>query len=227
MIFITGDVHGTKDIVKLGSPYLKNSKRKDVLLICGDAGILFDPSETESMINLYSYLPYTIAFVDGNHDNFDLINEYDVEEWNGGCIHKISDNIMHLMRGQVFEIEGKSFFTFGGGLSYDKERRTPGLDWWPQEIPDEDEFREGLRNLKRVGNKVDYVMTHDCPTSILVKMSKHSRKLQTYGVRKCEVNNMLEEIKDKIEFKRWYFGHYHADVSIDKYRCIFNEIIKI
>ena len=227
MIFITGDLHGTRDAVKLGSPYLKNLSRRDLLIICGDAGILFDPSETESMINLYSYLPYSVAFVDGNHENFDLLEEYDVEEWNGGYIHRISDNIIHLMRGQIFEIEGKTFFTFGGGLSYDKDRRTSGLDWWPQEIPDEVELKEGLRNLRKMGNKVDFVVTHDCPANLLGTMAKYSRKLQSYGIKGCEVNAMLENIKVQTDFRRWYFGHYHVDVSVDKYRCIYNEIVRI
>ena len=41
----------------------------------------------------------------------------------------ISDSICHLMRGQVFDIDGKTFFTFGGGNSIDKAWRTPGVSW--------------------------------------------------------------------------------------------------
>lgn len=73
--------------------------------------------------------------MDGNHENFDLINEYPVEEWCGGKVHIIrcdkegKPKIIHLMRGQVFEIEGKKIFTVGGAYSIDKYMRTPHRSW--------------------------------------------------------------------------------------------------
>ena len=62
---------------------------------------------------------FTTLFVDGNHENFDRLYEYPVEEWHGGKVHKIRPSVIHLMRGQIFEIEGKSIFTFGGASSHD------------------------------------------------------------------------------------------------------------
>ena len=70
-----------------------------------------------SNLKKLSSLPFTIAFVDGCHENFDLLEQYPIEEWNGGKIHRISENIVHMMRGQVFYIQGKKIFTFGGGIS--------------------------------------------------------------------------------------------------------------
>ena len=59
--------------------------------------------------------PYTILWVQGNHENYDLIGEYPLEEWHGGKVrHIIRDKVILLERGQVFEIEGKSFFAFEG-----------------------------------------------------------------------------------------------------------------
>ena len=57
--------------------------------------------------------------VDGNHENFDRFNEFPVHHWHGGKIHYIRPHVIHLMRGQVFEIGGITFFTMGGASSHD------------------------------------------------------------------------------------------------------------
>ena len=48
-----------------------------------------------------------------------MLSAYPITEWNGGKVHKIADNIIHLMRGQVFDIDGIRFFTMGGASSHD------------------------------------------------------------------------------------------------------------
>ena len=60
-------------------------------------------------------LPFTVLFVSGNHENFDLLKVLPTEEWHGGKVQFIRPHVIHLLRGQVFEIEGYTFFTMGGG----------------------------------------------------------------------------------------------------------------
>ena len=49
-----------------------------------------------------------------------MIAEYPVEEWHGGKVrHIVRDKIILLERGQIFDIEGHSYFTFGGARSHD------------------------------------------------------------------------------------------------------------
>ena len=62
---------------------------------------------------------FTTLFVDGNHENFDRLYDYPVENWHGGKVHKIRPSVIHLMRGQVFDIDDRSIFTFGGASSHD------------------------------------------------------------------------------------------------------------
>ena len=81
----------------------------------------------EANLKPYTELPFSVLFVDGNHENFDLLNSYPVEIWKGGKVHRVKPNITHLMRGQVFEIEGKTIFTFGGATSIDRDFRTEGM----------------------------------------------------------------------------------------------------
>ena len=51
--------------------------------------------------------------------NFDRLYQYPVEDWHSGKVHKIRESVLHLMRGQVFEIEEKKIFSFGGASSHD------------------------------------------------------------------------------------------------------------
>ena len=70
----------------------------------------------------------TTLFVDGNHENFTRLYNYPVEEWHGGKVHKIRDSVLHLMRGEIFEINDKKIFTFGGAKSHDIQEGILNLD---------------------------------------------------------------------------------------------------
>ena len=37
----------------------------------------------------------------------------------------------------------------------------------------------------------------------------------------------LDTIEDKLDYKKWYCGHYHIDKYIDKLRFMFKDIIKL
>ena len=162
-----------------------------------------------------------VLFIDGNHENFEILNSYEVEEWNGGKVHKISDKLIHLMRGQVYEIEGKKIFTFGGGNSIDKQWRIEGRSWWREEMPSKEEYEEGLLNLEKVGNKVDYIFTHTAPREICKRMVK-----KMYSGEE-ELQDYLQGISETVDFKKWYYGHWHFDVDIDKkYIGMYNRVKK-
>ena len=74
------------------------------------------------------------------------------------------------MRGQIYDIGGWTYFVFGGGNSIDKGSRTPGISWWPEEMPSTEEYEEGQQNLEKHGNKVDYILTHTCPEHVAERM---------------------------------------------------------
>ncbi len=121
MIYITGDTHGNwkstlhHDVFPEGDTLSKN----DYVIICGDFGLWHDTEDERFALNWLNAQPFSTLFVCGNHENYDRLYQYPVEEWHGGKIHKICDSVFHLMRGQVFDINGKKFFTFGGASSHD------------------------------------------------------------------------------------------------------------
>ena len=105
MVYITGDIHG--DLSDLDSRNIGRLKKGDVLIVTGDFGFVWDNSKTEQKIlKAFTKRKYNICFIDGTHENFEMLNGYPVTSWNGGKVHRISDNIFHLMRGQIFTIDG-------------------------------------------------------------------------------------------------------------------------
>ena len=165
LIYVTGDTHADPERLSLSK--LRALKAGDTLIICGDFGFLWDDSKREQkIIRQLGKRKYNICFIDGTHENFKLLNNYEVSEWNGGKVHKIYGNLYHLLRGQVFEIDGKTVFTMGGGESPDIDIRTDENGWSKDEIPTQEELLEGVKNLEKHNYKVDMVITHEPPTRI-------------------------------------------------------------
>ena len=117
MILVTGDTHGENRWNKANLSVIDELTEDDYVIVCGDFGYVFRGSKAENAyLDKMEKLKFNILFVDGNHENFPLLFSYPEELWNGGRIHRIRKNVIHLMRGQVFEIQGKRIFTMGGAI---------------------------------------------------------------------------------------------------------------
>lgn len=249
MIFITGDTHS--DFTRFSThafPEQREMTKNDYVIICGDFGGVWDQEESQNEKYWFDWLenkPFTTLFVDGNHENFDRLYNYPVELWNGGNIHRIRPSIIHLMRGQVFVVEGKKIFTFGGASSHDidggilskedpefekKKKqlnreyisyRVNHISWWEHELPTEEEMEEGRRNLAACDDMVDFIITHCCSSS--------TQAILSGGLYKPDViTNYLEEIKQKIQYKKWFFGHYHYNKNVSAEEIlIYEQLVRI
>ena len=250
MIYVTGDCH--QNFRKFNTkifPEQKEMTKEDYVIICGDFGGVWNKEvenkEEKHLLDWLEEKPFTTLFVDGNHENFDRLYSYPVELWHGGKVHKIRPSVIHLMRGQIYEIDGKSFFTFGGANSHDiesgildpedpdfKEKkkwldrewrsyRVNHITWWAQELPSEKEMQEGCANLAAHDNQVDFIVTHCCATStqMLIDAQKLKPDIET---------DYLEEIKQTIQFKKWFFGHYHDNRNVSKKEIlIYEQFVRI
>lgn len=208
MFYITGDLHGEHDINKLNSkkfPMGNNLTRDDYLIICGDFGLVWNNERSETYWRDWlNSKPWTTLFVDGNHENFPLLNSYPITKKWEGKVHQIEDNIYHLMRGQVFKINNKTFYTMGGASSHDIQYRTRNIDWWVEELPNETEMQEGIENLDKHNWKVDCVITHCAPTNFITGFIN-------LGYSPDTLTDYLQCIDDKLDYEHWYMGHYHID----------------
>lgn len=229
MILITGDTHCPHDMQKLNTtnfPQQKNLTKKDFLIICGDFGMVWWPKFVKNYKedlywqNWLREKNFTTLFVDGNHENHAMLTELPIIDMFGGKVGKVCDSIYHLKRGEIYTIEGKKFFCFGGARSHDKHLRREGISWWSEEMPSMNEMNYGIDNLKKYDNSVDYIITHCCGSDMQAKISPY-----------YETDSLTQYFKflgSEVEFKHWYFGHYHDDIEIDdKHTCLFNKIVEI
>ncbi len=254
MIYITGDCH--TDFLRFNKKIFTEQKemtKDDYVIVCGDFGGVWaqgmESKEEKWRLDWLDSQKFTLLFVDGNHENFDRLYQYPVEEWHGGKVHKIRPSVIHLMRGQVFELDGRTIFTFGGASSHDIDGgilevddpnykrkmklldyegipfRVNHLSWWEQELPSEEEMEEGLRNLERYGNQVDFIVSHCCATSTqdeLVDLIDDD----TYTSDR--LTDYFERIKTQVQFKKWFFGHYHSNRNVsEKELLLYEQIIRV
>ena len=247
MIYITGDTHA--DFSRMEENFFSiqsEMTKEDYIIICGDFGGVWT-FENESLREKYwldwlNEKSFTTLFVDGNHENFSRLYQYPIENWHGGRVHKIRDSVLHLMRGEIFNIDNKKIFTFGGARSHDIQDGILDLDdeekiyefrkmgahfrikdfsWWDLELPTKEEMQNGINNLRNVNYKVDYIISHCCPTNI--------QALLGGGMYKRDyLTDYLQGIADKTDFKKWFFGHYHDNRQVNnQYVLLYEDIIPL
>lgn len=246
MIYITGDTHSDFSRFKENKfPIQTEMTKDDYVIICGDFGGVWtfeeESSREKEILDWLNNKNFTTLFVDGNHENFNRLYNYPVEEWHGGKIHKIRDSVLHLMRGEVFDIDNKKIFVFGGASSHDIQDRILDLDeeekiyqmrkrgayfrirdfsWWDLELPTEEEIQNGIKKLEKANYKVDYIISHCCPTNIQTFINP--------SFKKDILTDYLQEISEKCEFKKWYFGHYHEYRQVNtQYVLLYEDIVPL
>ena len=268
MIYVTGDTHS--DVTRLSEEVFVEQcemTKDDYVVILGDFGLIWEyKGETRDERYCLDWLndaPFTTLFIDGNHENFTRLYGYPVKEWHGGHVHEIRPSVLHLMRGEIFDIDGASCFAFGGAPSHDikglatqekieadyaagildpkdprfgdqlaviqhlnqynlaRPYRIKGQTWWPEEIASEEEMQRGLDNLEKHGNKVDFVFSHDGPSSTIA--------IGWMGAYKPNPQSLyLEKVRCQIEYNAWLFGHYHTNRRInEKEICLYDQITQI
>ena len=217
MIYITGDTHG--DISKFKSPAMRKLKKDDCVIVCGDFGFVWDGSGEElNNLKWLSKRKYKILFVEGAHENFEMLNKYPKVDFMGGRARQVAENIYQLMRGEIFEIDEKKVFAFGGGD--DEELDLMDIRECPEftRLPEEAECAHSRENLEKAYQKVDYIVTYDVGFKLrsMLKMESNCfNNLHAY----------LNEVANSCSFEKWHFGCFHMDKRIPpKYYGVYKNL---
>lgn len=221
--FLKGDIHGNLfEIIDFINRF--NLEKNDNIIILGDCGIAWrkDKKDLAQNIKLWNECGNGVKlyFIDGNHENFNILNSLPIENNMG----KIADNIYHLRRGQVYEFENKKILVCGGADSIDKYRRIENFTWWKEEAISQ----ETINDIP--AGHYDYVLTHCCPRSVFEKNRIYLSTLQFLDENKINHSSedMLEQLKNKITFDHWFFGHYHINRNLDeKFTCLFEDFMEV
>ena len=246
-IYVTGDTHGgwMRRLNSNAFPEGLELTKDAYVRVLGDFGSCEKSGSDKRRLDWLEKKPWTTLFVDGNHENFDILDNLPVSEWCVGKVHFVRPSVIHLMRGQIFKIDDKTFFTFGGASSHDiddgilepgdprikewqkdykKCFRVNHVSWWERELPSEEELNEGLNNLKKVDNKVDFIVTHSPFTSLLRQMDGGS------GLYKADIlTDYLQKIRQTVDYKAWLFGHMHVNKKFywERSICFYEQIARI
>lgn len=233
MICIVGDTHGVHEVQKLFSYYDRFEgyiSSEDCFIILGDFALPYYPSndfqnERElRVLEELEKLKCKILIIEGNHEYFDYLYKCDEIDMFGSKVGKIRNNIYHLKRGNIYTIEDRTFFTFGGARSIDKDYQVSKGTWDYREVPSLDELKTAVQNLKKVNYKVDYILTHTAPNLVFKQSVVPIKLIQDFH---DPVMDMLDIFYKKVQFRNWYCGHYHIDYTFDNFNFVFNTVRNI
>lgn len=224
MVHLIGDIHG--DITQIMKENLIKDgisiSKSDVVIVLGDFGVMFKDTEQHRLaLDYISKLDYYVAFIDGNHENFDYLNSLSIVTKWGNKVHKLNNRCFHLIRGNIYKIEGNKYLCFGGAKSIDREYRELGESYWLEEEPSlEDKYR--LHNSFNDIDSVDFVLTHTCSNATLHKM----KKIKPFNDN-CETRDVLDRVEEKLPSRvLWFYGHFHVDEVVDEHHiCLTNETV--
>lgn len=227
--FVTGDCHGSLTKI-LQFIWKFDLGSESNVVVCGDMGIFWDKDQKDAKASIANYERYcngvNLYWIDGNHENFDIINSWETED-----IYNNSEHIHYCPRGyETFidvdcgdHIEARKALFMGGADSVDKFRRIEHLSWWKDEtITDND--------INGIKGAYYYVFSHCCPRSIFDTNKVYLCTLANINENNAthQSEDKLEELKNNIIFNKWFFAHYHIDHKLgDKYQCIFNDFIEL
>jgi predicted phosphohydrolase len=235
MIFITGDMHSGHDIGKFTTDNFSLGRvltKDDYIIIVGDFGLFFQNPQTPSDKYYLDWLnekPWTTLFLRGNHDNPHMLEALPIAEKFGGKMGIAADSVFFLRDGEIYTIEDKTFFVYGGAMSTDIKYRTKDEDWWAEEIPSIEIQDYALSNLQKHNHQVDCILTHTAPHTVILE---HIVPMMPEYLKRAEdpVAIFLSSVMAIVEFDQWFFGHFHTNATFGKngnFHLLYNNFLEI
>ncbi len=214
MVYITADTHG--ELERLTDKKLKFIKKYDTLIVLGDFGFVWDNDKAqEKNLKKIAKLPFRVLFIDGYNENFSALEKYPDTVWQGAAAKEIAkDRIYYIKRGEILNIEDMKLLCFGGADDYID-------DVFSDYPPSQSDFDRCNGNLEKVGNKVDYILTHS-PSGII------NRFLNMDSFTTGNLFDYFDEISHRVEYKKWYFGMHHKDKYISgKCQGVYMDVYRL
>jgi len=203
-IAMLGDTHGNvRDIID-AMKMLDGTC--DIIFQLGDFGYFPRWEKHKDFPKLVSDITSVpFYFLAGNHEDWESLPK------ERNKFHQIEKNVFYSPTGNTFTFGSKTFLTVGGGYSIDKVYRTPGLNWFKEEMLTYEDCVY-CTNLP----KVDVILSHDCPLNVDLDVLPIAESFEN--------RRMLQGIFDYHLPKFCYHGHYHCSYKRIVDGCEFNGV---
>ena len=227
MIYVTGDFHG--NVRELLSRFYKLQPGEgDIIVVLGDAGLNYYGNHHGDLKSKKSLARSGTEYfcIHGNHEERpENISTYSEIDFCGDRAYAEREfpNLIFAKDGSIYNLNGARCLILGGAYSVDKYYRLQkGWQWFASEQITDTRKSEIEGILAQNDWNVDYVFSHTCPYNTRpVHMFLHSIDQSTVD-NSMEV--WLQKIADKLQFTRWYFGHYHDDWDNGKYSMFYTDL---
>lgn len=239
MFYFTGDLHGRFQRIIQFCDKHRTQKDKDVMVVLGDVGTNYYGDKRDKLNKKrLQALPLTFLFVRGNHESRPIgKDKYITNDMFGGTFN-VEDDYPHLL----YMLDGNDYrFTLGrqrmkvlnigGAYSVDKyyrlEMQAQGFkdyNWFKDEQLTQDEMNKILDKIEHFNN-YDIILTHTCPLSV-VPVDVFLPNIDQSTVDKT-MERFLDEVDSKINYTKWFCGHWHIDRTVDRFRFVYSDIIGV
>ena len=225
-IYITGDVHGDSSAMQRWCEIVEPDKN-DIIVILGDAGLNYFGGERDRERKmLANSLGSTIFCIHGNHEmRPEKAGGYETVEWHGASAWAEPEfaHLMFAKDGEIYDLGGEKAVVLGGAYSTDKHFRLAyGYRWFEDEQPSDAVKRLAEETLAGAGWKVPVVLSHTCPYKYRPIEAMRS------GISQSKVDTSTEEwldrIEERLDYRKWYCGHWHINKRVDKVEFLFHDI---
>ena len=206
MIYLIGGNDPKHNLSQLSFLTEFDIKKEDYVVLLGNIGY-----PNEETIKYLTTFPFTTLFLEGLSDNTNKLYKLEEIDWNGGKVHKIADNVLHLIRCNLYTIEGKTIFAIGGDVTYNRDMLRRDIDYYTKECPSKDELDEAVKVLTTAAYKVNYILSTipDSRTMLQFDSNLHPNDL----------SNWMFDMSNKVIYDRWYFGQYPEVIDRDFDKC--------
>lgn len=177
-IRVIGDVHGKigglKNVMRAGAEY-------DRCVQIGDLGFESDYDRLERALRRSRTLPSpdAFSFVPGNHDDYENLPAYSLGDYG----------------------TSGPFFYARGATSIDRDRRTAGVDWFPDEEMEYTAMRQCVSAFREAQPAI--ALSHDGPKTVTSEMFRWMRDIPS------RTATMLDRMLEVWRPQLWIFGHHH------------------
>ena len=226
MIYITGDTHGEFGRFKRFCREVQPTA-DDTMIILGDAAFNYARNIHDEERKTYvNGLGMTVFSIHGNHELRPTdIPGYKTKEFCGGMVwyEDRYPNLLFAKDGEIYHFGRYDCIAIGGAYSVDKFwRLMSGRKWFENEQPSPEIKAYVEQQLASRGNKIDIVLSHTCP------LKYEPTEVFLAGIDQSKVDTSTEEwlgmIEEKLDYKKWYCGHFHTIKKIDKLQFMYKDI---